>query len=136
MKILNKVKISLKKIRAFFLANRLLFKVNNTKMNIKSEYQKNNVINVMFLVQFPEMWNSFRTVYESMKNDSTFSVSIVCIPKKNGVPTKTIEFTENNDAFDFCKKNGYSCKKYVPGNTIESYINKASYVFVDRKSVV
>ena len=127
-----KVKEQLKNLRAFFLENRLSFLVKKNRR--KNNGIKNNVCNVLFVLQYPEMWNSFKSVYEAMLLDDTFSPIVLAVPKQNGVNSSNISFQDNNDALVFCKRNNIKCKNARIGNkwiNIKKHLHP-NYIFVQR----
>ncbi len=132
MNIVDYIKTPLKKIRSCILANLLNDNVKYNYKIIRNNFKGKHKINVVFLMQFPEMWNSSLSVYNAMLNDDFFSVKILCIPKKDGVPTDDAPFAEKNEAFEFCIKNGYQCESYDFGKGIESYLPEKGYLFLQR----
>ena len=44
---------------------------------------KGKKIKVLFIAQFPEMWNSVKSLYEFLLADNRFQTCIYAVPKKN-----------------------------------------------------
>ncbi len=65
---------------------------------------KSKIINAVYILQYPEMFNSFKSVYYSMLNDEKFNVSLVCVPKMNNEYKGIL--SDENDALAFCEENG------------------------------
>lgn len=76
------------------------------KDNIRRMHDEKNEqdkINIVFMLQYPEMWNSFATVYEAMKEDDAFNVSVLTFPKGKSISDEN--GIKVNDAYMFCQKN-------------------------------
>lgn len=97
----------------------LTCKIFINKIRIKIKVKQNKKISIIFVVQYPEMWNSEKSVYEKLLLDSHFSVSILAVPKNiyNGLKKgmKENKFFETNDSYE------YLSKKYK--NVINSFDN-------------
>ena len=103
------------------------------KNNIKESNEK--YIRIIFLVQFPETWNSFKTVYEELKQRESVEVSILCIPKpisNNG----EIEYhpTDINESFEYFKNLGIDCVNAlkIDNQWIDIELLKPDYVIYTR----
>lgn len=94
---------------------------------ISRRIAKGKRIRVVFFLQYPEMWNSEKTVYLSMKNTATIDSIVLCIPKRK---RDTGMFEEKNAAFQFCNENGI--------RAIDAYEDRkwkaieADYIFLQR----
>ncbi len=86
-------------------AKKLSKKIICIKKRMQSEDKTKNPIRVVFIMQYPEMWNSECSVYNFMKKDLRFDVSVLAIPKRNGVNYKDMPFFERNEAYEYCLKN-------------------------------
>lgn len=78
----------------------------NKKIHRRIVLKNNNSesINVLFLLQYPEMWNSYKSIYDAFVKDRRFKISIITIPKQVGVNSSDGEFDDINEAAEFCKK--------------------------------
>ena len=73
------------------------------KKRIKAKVKRGEKLNVLFLLQYPEMWNSEKSVYSSMRSSNMYSPLIVTLPKQKGVNYSNNQFMEVNEASLFCK---------------------------------
>jgi len=110
---------------------------NTPKYWVKSHIKNSNekYIRVIFLVQFPETWNSFKTVYEELKQRENVEVVILCIPKpksNNG----EIEYHPDdiNESFDYFKNLGIDCVNAFKSDNqwIDIKLLKPDYVIYTR----
>ena len=135
-------KIILSLIRFFYrcgpkqivlMVNNHIIKKNMTNCikKTRKKIEKGKKVNVVFIVQFPEMWNSLSSVYEAIKKDNAFNVFVVAFPKRGS--DASFSFEEKNDAFNFCKQkgidavDGFENKKIFLLKTFQP-----DYVFVQR----
>ena len=102
----------IKKIIKYFLyrPKRIVWKKKNALLH--------NDIKVVFLVQYPETWNSMKTVYESMVLNKDSETVIFCIPKpKQSIKTEVYVPSEKNEAYDFFSSQGIPCVNAYTDNT-------------------
>lgn len=92
-----------KPLICFFSDVQYLTCMRKTYKRIHGQKNKKK-INVVFILQFPEMFNSFKSTFYSMLNDDNFNVDLVCVPKMQNVNTQKL--SETNDALMFCNKMG------------------------------
>lgn len=90
--------------------NRLERQINTvTQENINLRFRlksiNNEKINVVFICWRPAIWTSLKSVYEEMKKDSAFNVTILTIPNKKQLPKLYFnhENYESEGAEDFWK---------------------------------
>lgn len=92
-----------------------------TNKNFISEYEtglkkirKNKELVVVFVLQYPETWNSLKTVYENFKKQNVIC-KIICIPKVENINDKiyNINKLKRNDAFEFMKENKDAINAYL-----------------------
>lgn len=75
--------------------------------------RKGTPVNIIFLTQFPEMWNSEKSVYEHMiKHPDKFTVHIVAIPKVLGYKDGKLLFCSRNEMKEFLDHEGV---EYIEG---------------------
>jgi len=114
------------------------FLYSKKQISIRKEISKENIkkdkkIRVLFIMQYPEMWGSERTVYETMKEDNRFQVEILAIPKSGGVNPKIKSFESKNEALDYCKKEGISAiNAFSNGKWLDLSSMKSDYIFLQR----
>jgi hypothetical protein len=58
----------------------------NIQLRLKIKKTANEKINVLFICHRPSIWVALKTVYEAMKTDDRFCVTIVVIPNKKQLP--------------------------------------------------
>ena len=118
---------------------------------IKANYEKTNTITVVFIAQFPEMWNSERTLVKRLENSENVKTYILCIPKckknrKNAYDQAV--FYNDNEAYQYLReihhnvidsrKNvniGFDSKRELKEEEIVWYelgSLKPDYIFVQR----
>lgn len=94
--------------RFFLLKIYLSFKVALLKKRVRKKFTAGKKINVIFLVQFPEMWNSEKTVFFELMRNELFNPLIVCVPKYTLLHDKWgYKFYKTNEAYQYFKSNGY-----------------------------
>lgn len=92
--------------------------------------QKNEYPKIAFIVSFPEVWNSLRSIYEAALS-MNLDTLVVCVPKKDSKG----DYLLKNDAYEFLSKNNVN-------NIIDGRLNdkewfdlknwNADYVFFSR----
>ena len=75
------LKTILKTIRNQIFSLVINFKINRNRKRVKRKIKQKQVLNVLFIVQHPEMWNSEKTLYEKMLQHPFFRPTLLCIPK-------------------------------------------------------
>lgn len=103
----------------------------NWDLRRKIKIQNHEKIKVLFVCWRPAVWGSLKTVYEAMKSDDIFDVSIVTIPNKKQLPKLELnhEIYESEGAEEFWKGNdvisGYN---YETGEWLDLRLLKPDYV--------
>ncbi len=126
--IMDKYKV--KKILKKYTPNPLLciYSLRHSTTEMKAYHQGQKAISafktkkrqaprIIFIIQFPEVWNSVRTIYEEAYSQGMKPI-LLCIPKPfdNGVGEYSINKEGKNDAFDFFNQLGI--------NALNSYDEK------------
>lgn len=114
------------------LKKELLF-YSNQAIDLRRQIKllRNEKIKVVFLCWRPQVWGSLKTVYDAMKDDDAFDVTIVTIPNKKQLPKWGLnhEFYESEGAEAFWKGDdvisGYD---YATGEWLDLRLLKADYV--------
>jgi hypothetical protein len=80
----------------------------NIDLRLKLKKINHEKINVVFVCHRPAVWEALKTVYEALKKDDNFNVSIVAIPNKKELPKLGLnhEVYESEGAEDFWKSYG------------------------------
>lgn len=120
----DKIKNNISSFIPAFIAHKNMKRI---RKRIKHDLLTKGKVRVLFFLQYPEMWNSEKSVYEAMRKNDLFDVSILCIPKKN---LSTGRYEHKNSAFQFCEKNGL---EYVNARDNEQWVKiVADYIFLQR----
>lgn len=123
-------------VRKFPLINKIFRKISNFEYKIQILENENNIlsqeitgiriknktitgqkINVVFVCHRPNVWSSLKSVYETLKTNQFFNVTIVAIPVKKDLPKLGLnhEFYTTEGAEEFFKDynciNGYDYEK-------------------------
>lgn len=127
---LEKIKYIYRYFRRLVCKRILNIRVKTIKDRIRKSKKP---IKVAFMVQYPEMWNSEKSVYESMLHDSRFEVSIICIPKDTGLKNHQLHFENTNIAFEFLSKFYDNCINAKENGTwYDIAKDKPDYLFLQR----
>lgn len=137
IKIVNKTKKYLRpykwKIDRFFANKRDIVRYQQILNRILKKASAKEPINVLFILQYPEMWNSHKTVYDAFCNDERFFVSVLAVPKQKGVVKSDGHFESENTALLFCEMQSL---RYINSRPYGKWINvdtlAADFVFVQR----
>lgn len=121
-----------KKIRTFF---NILFPIRTKKIynRINSKIKKGTKLNVLFIIQFPEMWNSLKSVYEAANENKNINAFIIAVPKIKYRNIIYKDFFKENEAESFFELEGIECIS-VNKKTASSTINKLKpdFIFLQR----
>lgn len=107
----------------------------NINLRFKIKKLNNEKIKVVFLCHRPAVWGSLKTVYEAMKSDEKFNVTIVTLPNKKQLPKLGFnhETYETEGAEEFWKGSdvisgyNYDKKEFIALNEL-----KPDYVFIQQ----
>lgn len=104
---------------------------------IKRYRKENNgkVIRIVFLVQFPETWNSVKTVYEALKQRENVEIVILCIPKpKSNNGGGEYQPDNINESFEYFINLGVDCVNALRDDKewVDIKILKPDYVIYTR----
>lgn len=123
----NIIKNIQNKIQLFFYAITNGFYIKKNKKKAYVNYKKTQKIKVLFLMHYPEMWNSEKTVYQEMLADKRFEVSILASPKNSKQNKKYKE----NLALEYCINNNLEAiNAYENGKFIKLRDCNADYIFL------
>lgn len=114
----------------------LIHRQRTIAKRIRLKRKKGEKICVLFIVQFPEMWNSLKSICDDALRDGRFDVKIICVPKflQKSVYEKETKFYKQNAAKDFLEKLGYKVidARNNNGSLIKYKKYKSDYVFIQR----
>lgn len=102
--------------------------------NIKKNASEKVFPRVVFIVQFPEVWNSILTVYKALESAGAAPL-ILCVPKPAVNYSNEYAPSDQNEAFEFLKKmnipavNAYEKQR---GKWFDLKIEKPDYVIYTR----
>ena len=57
-----------------------LFFISKNKKRVDKKIENNEVLNVVFVVQYIPGWNKLEPIYSKMQKDQRFNPIIVCVP--------------------------------------------------------
>lgn len=105
---------------------------NIIDLRLKYKKQTKEKVNVIFVCHRPSVWGSLKTVYEALKNDPIFNVTIIAIPNKKELPKLGFnhEVYESEGAEDFWRE--YDCisgYNYSTKKWLDLRLLKPDYVF-------
>lgn len=135
-KALNKMLYPLRRVYHGFAARqhqKMLRRGNQQiRQRIADKLANNQPIHVIFVCHRPAVWASLRSVYDAMKQDSAFRVTVVTIPNKKQLPDLGLNHEEyvSEGAEDFW--NGEDCLQgydYETGTWLDLENLQPDYVF-------
>lgn len=104
-----------------------------TLRRIRDKHRAGKPIHVVFLVQFPEMWNSEKSLYQALSDDNRFITTILCVPKYSELNRNENVYYEKNDAYDHFSQNGFpAIKAFDHDNWVNIEGLKPDYIFIQR----
>ena len=80
--------------------------ISNFKMENRIQ-RTNEKIRVIFLMQFPSVWNKFSRIYERMKADDAFEPILICVPDGLVEGYKANPEDLSNETYDYFVSIGY-----------------------------
>lgn len=90
-------------------------------------------LHVLFLVQFPEMWNSEKALFEELQRDSRFRTTLLCVPKYRELNQSGNVYEEENCVLDFLNEKGYDAMDARNGGSwVDIKSLKPDYIFLQR----
>lgn len=104
----------------------------NIRLRFAQKYAVGQPIHVVFVCHRPAVWESLHSIYDYMKLDPAFRVTIVAIPNKKQLPKLGLhhEYYESEGAEEFWKDegciNGYN---YETGTWLDLKSLEPDYVF-------
>lgn len=97
----------------------------------KKKVGRDDVIRVVFIIQYVPSWNKYQLLYEKMRDDKRFQVFLVCVP----FHIKNHElYEEENEVYNYYKQLGYDAinARLENGEWFDIQALKPHYVFHSR----
>lgn len=82
-----------------------LFYISKNKKRVKKKIDNNEVLNVVFVVQYIPGWNKLEPVYSKMQMDQRFNPFIVCVPLN--IQNHELMDENGNDTYRYFVDHGY-----------------------------
>lgn len=99
--------------------------VSNNLNKTKRKLKNGEKLKVLFIAQFPELWNSEKTVYELLSKDNRFEIKIFSVPKiSNGV------FDKENEMYSFLTAKGIQTVNTHKNGIFEKIDTDTDFVFL------
>lgn len=76
----EKLKKIITGMRYYIQYNISLFFISKNKKRVDNKIDNNEVLNVVFVVQYIPGWNKLEPIYTKMQKDQRFNPVIVCVP--------------------------------------------------------
>lgn len=130
----NKLYAFFKSVKDAMAVNWKCFRSNSDirrhKKRIRKKLARGESVNVVFLAQFPEMWNSEKSVYKAMKQDSRFAVTVYAVPKRSNAEND--QLFQENPAYGFFQQEGIPAIDAMAGGAFRPIEDRADFIFVQR----
>ena len=111
----------LKAIKNIYNHGKYQYSLRYISKNIKRVRNKINndeILNVIFVVQYIPGWNKLEPIYTRMKEHSSFNPIIVCVP--SNIQNHVILDETHNDTYDYFVQHGYnSINALVDGSWLD-----------------
>lgn len=82
-----------------------LFFISKNKKRVDKKIDKNEVLNVVFVVQYIPGWNKLEPIYLKMLKDKRFNPIIVCVPLN--IQNHILQDDNGNDTYKYFIEHGY-----------------------------
>lgn len=108
-------------------------RVRRIKKRLRDRVKKGENIRVLFIIQFPEMWNSLKGVYEELSKRINFETTILAVPKREQSNFFKTTFASYNAAYLFFEANEIlTINAYSSGKWLKIKNNEYDYIFLQR----
>lgn len=87
-----------------------IYRKNIQRLN--RDLKKDSTIKVVFILQYPETWNSMRTVYENAVKKGMHA-KILCVPKPKNISDPNYNMSSINEAYEFLKNDSNAINAYL-----------------------
>lgn len=82
-----------------------LFYIAKNKKRVEKKIDNNEVLNVVFVVQYIPGWNKLEPIFSKMQNDQRFNPTIVCVPLN--IKNHVLMDKNGNDTYQYFINHGY-----------------------------
>lgn len=82
-----------------------LFYISKNKKRVAKKINNNEVLNVVFVVQYIPGWNKLEPIYSKMQKDQRFNPIIVCVPLN--IQNHVLLDNNGNDTYQYFVDHGY-----------------------------
>ena len=82
-----------------------LFFISKNKKRVDKKIDNNEVLNVVFVVQYIPGWNKLEPIYSKMQKDQRFNPIIVCVPLN--IQNHILLDDNGNDTYKYFIEHGY-----------------------------
>lgn len=82
-----------------------LFFISKNKKRVDKKIDNNEVLNVVFVVQYIPGWNKLEPIYSKMQKDQRFNPIIVCVPLN--IQNHILMDDNGNDTYQYFIEHGY-----------------------------
>ena len=79
--------------------------IKMNKKRVQEKINNNEILNVVFVVQYIPAWNKLEPIYSKMKKDDRFNPMIVCVPLN--IQNHKLMDDEGNDTYEYFINHGY-----------------------------
>lgn len=110
-----------------------LWFIEKNKKRVKRKINNNQILNVIFIIQYIPGWNKLEPVYSKLEQDERFNPIIICIPsniQNHGMTNIACQ----NDTYEYFLKQGYKAVNALTfdGKWIDLKKYKPDYIFHSR----
>ena len=102
----------------------------------KKRLAAGGALRVLFIIQYPEMWNSEKSLVDELLAHPSFEPILLCVPKYSRQKTGGAHFAEQNAAYDFLAAAGYRPVSAFDGRWVSLKSLDPDYIFVQRPYMV
>ncbi len=93
-----------------------LFYISKNRKRVRNKINNEEVLNVIFLVQYIPGWNKLEPIYSKMRNDKRFNPLIVCVPLN--IQNHKLVDNSGNDTYEYFVGHGYEAINSLTGDGI------------------
>lgn len=79
--------------------------IKMNKKRVQEKINNNEILNVVFVVQYIPAWNKLELIYSKMKKDDRFNPVIVCVPLN--IQNHKLMDNKGNDTYEYFINHGY-----------------------------